>query len=177
MSAENAGPEQESRAEAAQQADCLTCRLNKGAGRAPGGVIYDDGQWRLEHAIEPIPMVGWLVLKPLRHVEAFAKLTEAEAASFGPLVRRITRATTAVLEPEKIYLSMYMEAEGFAHLHVHLIPRFAGTAPDRRGPRIFEYLRESTTLGRNLGDISDAARVADAIRKLLDGNCSRHHNS
>ena len=146
---------------------CYTCRINRGEIRVPGGPIYRDALWCLEHNLEPIPLVGWLVLKPLRHVEAFADLTVAEAAAFGPLTRRITQAMTAVLHPTKIYLSMYMEAPGFAHLHVHLIPRFADTPLDRRGPDVFAYLRESKTSGRNLGDVAAAVQCASALREFL----------
>lgn len=89
--------------------DCIACRLHRGALSAPGGTICRDNLWILEHIIEPIPMAGWLVLKPVRHVESFAELKRDEAASFGPLVHRITRAMTEVIRPVKIYLSMYME--------------------------------------------------------------------
>lgn len=146
---------------------CLTCQLNRDETSAPGGAVYRDALWSLEHAIEPIPMVGWLVLKPVRHVEAFADLTLDEAVLFGSLTRRTTQAMTTVLQPTKIYLSMYMEAEGFAHLHVHIIPRFVNTPPDRRGPRVFDYLRECKQSGRNLGDPDAAREVVVAIRHLL----------
>src|SRR2546425_3949235 len=102
--------------------DCGTCRANRGELAAPGGVVYEDALWRAEHAIEPIPMVGWLVLKPLRHVEAFADLTPEEAAAFGPIAHRLTRAMTAVLGPVKVYVCLFAEAEHFTHIHVHLIP-------------------------------------------------------
>lgn len=146
---------------------CLTCRLNRGELPAPGGVIYQDGLWQLQHIVEPIALVGWLVLKPLRHVEAFADLTLEEASTFGPLTRRITRAMTEVLHPAKIYLNLYAEAEGFAHLHVHLIPRATETPPERRGPRIFEYLRESTDSGQNHGSLAEVERTVAALRQAL----------
>jgi diadenosine tetraphosphate (Ap4A) HIT family hydrolase len=149
-------------------AACLTCRLNSGELPAPGGVIHQDTLWQLQH-VQPVALVGWLVLKPLRHVEAFADLTPEEAATFGPLTRRITRAMTEVLQPVKIYLNLYAEAAGFAHLHVHLIPRYAGTPPERRGPGIFEYLRESKSGGQGRGAIADAERAAKAIRQALQG--------
>jgi diadenosine tetraphosphate (Ap4A) HIT family hydrolase len=146
--------------------DCGTCRANRGQLAAPGGAIYDDGLWRAEHAIEPIPMVGWLVLKPLRHVETFADLTAEEAARFGTIAHRLAQALTAELGAIKVYLSLYAEAEHFAHVHVHLIPRRADMPPDRRGPRVFEYLREATAHG-NQADVAEAARVAAAIRARL----------
>jgi diadenosine tetraphosphate (Ap4A) HIT family hydrolase len=112
--------------------DCLTCRANRGELVTPGGVIYQDALWRLEHSLESIPMVGWLILKPLRHVEAFAGLTPNEAASLGPLARRITRAMTEVLAPARVYVCLY--AEAVSHVHFHLIPRYHETPQVHRGP-------------------------------------------
>jgi len=151
----------------ASAAECLTCRLNRGDLPSPGGIIYQDDLWQLQHDIEPIALVGWLILKPLRHVEAFADLTPEEASAFGPLTRRVTRAMTEVLHPSKIYLSLYAEAAGFAHVHVHLIPRYADTPPERRGPGIFEYLRESKASGQNRGAITEVEHATGAIRQTL----------
>jgi diadenosine tetraphosphate (Ap4A) HIT family hydrolase len=74
---------------------------------------------------------------------------------------------SAVLHPAKIYLSLYAEAEGFAHLHVHLIPRAVQTPIERRGPGIFEYLRESKTNGRNLVNLEDVEHTVEALRQAL----------
>lgn len=146
---------------------CGTCRANRGELAAPGGVIYQDALWRLEHVIEPLPLAGWLVLKPLRHVEAFADLTPDEAATFGPLVRRVTAAMTDALHPAKVYLCQFSEARGFAHIHFHLIPRFAETPPERRGPDVFTLLSEASREGRNLVPVEAAERAAAAIRERL----------
>lgn len=143
---------------------CGTCRANCGEITSPGGVIYEDALWRVEHAIEPIPMVGWLVVKPLRHVESFADLSPEEAASFGPLVHRITHAMRDVLNPAEVYVCLFAEADNFTHIHFHLIPRWDDTPPVRRGPRVFEYLREAINQDRNLGNIADAEQTAQAIR-------------
>jgi diadenosine tetraphosphate (Ap4A) HIT family hydrolase len=74
---------------------------------------------------------------------------------------------TEVIRPAKIYLSMYMEGANAAHLHVHLIPRMDATPLDRRGPRIFEYARESSSTGKSLGDVAQAAQIAARVRLLL----------
>lgn len=34
------------------------------------------------------------------------------------------------------------EAEGFSHLHLHLVPRMPDQPDDVRGPRVFAYLSE-----------------------------------
>ena len=167
LTAENTG---QAREDAQAVAACLTCRITRGDIPSPGGVIYEDDLWQLQHDIEPVSLVGWLILKPLRHVEAFADLTEREAATFGPLTRHVTRAMTEVLHPAKIYLSLYAEAQGFAHLHVHLIPRYADTPPERRGPHIFDYMRERGANAHDRAKTAEVERVAAAIRRRLQGD-------
>lgn len=153
--------------ESEARGDCLTCLANRGEQMAPGGAIYRDALWCLEHALEPIPLAGWLVLKPLRHVESFAALSAEEAASFGPLVRRVTAAMTEVLAPAKVYLCLYAERDDAQHIHFHLIPRFDATPLERRGPGVFEYLREAGQRGENLAPVAEAERIARELRARL----------
>lgn len=150
----------------APDASCGTCRANRGELPAPGGVIYEDALWRLEHILAPIPMAGWLVLKPLRHVESFADLSAEEAAAFGPLVHGITRAMDAVMRPAKVYLCQFSEAEHFAHIHFHLIPRRADTPPEHRGPAVFALL-SAARAGSNLAPVEEAERLAAGLRSRL----------
>jgi diadenosine tetraphosphate (Ap4A) HIT family hydrolase len=42
----------------------------------------------------------------------------------------------------KTYLMQFSEAEGFSHLHLHLVPRLADQPDDVRGPRVFAYLTD-----------------------------------
>jgi diadenosine tetraphosphate (Ap4A) HIT family hydrolase len=150
----------------APDAACGTCRANHGELPAPGGVIHEDAFWRLEHILAPIPMAGWLVLKPRRHVEALADLSGDEAAQFGPLVRRITRAMDAVMRPAKVYLCQFSEAEHFAHIHFHLIPRREDTPPEQRGPAVFALL-SAARAGNDLAPVVEAERLAAAVRSRL----------
>jgi hypothetical protein len=53
--------------------------VHKGELLAPGGAIQRDDLWVPEHIVEPIPMAGRLVLKPVRRVERFAELMPEEA--------------------------------------------------------------------------------------------------
>lgn len=134
--------------------------------RAPGNVVFEDELWRVEHILEPVPLAGWLVLKPLRHVTSFADLTTSEAAAFGPLLHRVTQALTQVVLPAKVYVCLFAEAQGFAHIHFHLIPRGPDVPPDARGPAIFKWLARASVEG-NLVDPSEAASVAMRVRTLL----------
>lgn len=149
-------------------ATCGTCRANRGELIAPGGVIYQDAWWRLEHLLEPVPMAGWLVLRPLRHVEAFAALDSDEARTFGPLVQRITQAMEEVLQPAKIYLCLFAEAESFAHIHFHLIPRQPDTPVELRGPGVFNLLAQTRQQRKSLVELATVEPVTQAIRDRLE---------
>ena len=84
---------------------------------------------------------GWLVIVAQRHIESMHETTELEAASLGPLVRDASRALCAVVGCAKTYVAMFAEAPGFAHLHVHVVPRDASMPEEFRGPRMFGYLQ------------------------------------
>jgi diadenosine tetraphosphate (Ap4A) HIT family hydrolase len=146
---------------------CGTCRANRGELSAPGGVIFQDALWRLEHILPPIPLAGWLVLKPLRHIEALGELSTAEAATFGPLVQCISAALQAVIQPAKVYLCQFSEAEHFTHLHFHLIPRALDLPAERRGPAVFDLLSITRREGRDLASPEGAERIALAVRERL----------
>jgi diadenosine tetraphosphate (Ap4A) HIT family hydrolase len=45
-----------------------------------------------------------------------------------------------VIQCEKTYVALFSEAEGFAHLHFHVIPRRPGLDPAFLGPRVFGLL-------------------------------------
>ncbi|CAN5886864.1 hypothetical protein BH23ACT2_BH23ACT2_16810 [soil metagenome] len=96
------------------------------------------GGWRVAHDFNS-GLEGWLVLAPLRHVHALDELTADEAIALGTLLRDGSLALKTVTGCEKTYVMLFTEAEGFAHLHVHLVPRIVDHPPDRRGPAVFGY--------------------------------------
>jgi diadenosine tetraphosphate (Ap4A) HIT family hydrolase len=147
--------------------DCFTCRANLDDHLAPGGPIYQSDGWRLEHSCEPIPMIGWLILKPIRHIESLAELDENEAAAMGLLARRVSQAMARVLNCPRTYLGLFAEGEHTRHLHLHIVPRFEDLHVYHRGPAIFERLRLALATGLNLGDAAEAVRVSAALRAEL----------
>src|SRR5215813_1653614 len=75
-----------------------------------------------------------------RHVIALDELTVEEAAYLGPLLRAATAALRQVLGCSKTYVGLFAEAEGFAHVHFHVVPCGPDLDQSLRGPRVFGLL-------------------------------------
>ncbi len=123
--------------------DCFPCRNNA---MDPTMLplrerVYDDGLWRVAHAFNSA-LPGWMVIIARRHVTSLAALTPAEAAALGPLLRNLSRALERTMEAKKAYVLFLAEAEGFGHVHIHVVPRSADLPSDRRGVAIFGYLNQ-----------------------------------
>lgn len=101
-------------------------------------IVVDD-HWRVAHAIGTA-LPGWLVLVPRRHLTTIADLSDAEAAGLGTWQVRLSRALRAVTGCRKTYVAQFAEAEGFSHVHFHVIPRMADLPPEHRGPKVFALL-------------------------------------
>ncbi|QKG22260.1 HIT family protein [Actinomadura verrucosospora] len=143
---------------------CLVCDHNSRMDALPPReVVAFDEQWRVAHAFGT-GMPGWLVLTPRRHVTAVAELTDAEAAALGAWQVRLSRALHAVTGCRKTYIAQFAEAEGFAHVHFHIVPRADDLPAALRGPRVFALLA-----GVPEDELSEARRdgLALALRDHL----------
>lgn len=123
------------------RAGCYSCE-QQGATTPSPECIVATAHWRVAHAFNST-LEGWLVVLPHRHVRSLADLTAEEAGELGPLLWRASRALTDELGCEKTYVMQFSEAEGFSHLHFHVVPRAGDLAEDRRGARCFGFLSDS----------------------------------
>lgn len=85
---------------------CFTCEVNAGQREPPGGTVYEDDHWLADHGT-PTLVRGYIVLKPKRHVEAFADLRPDEAADFGVATQRLLGAMRIALKPERVYVCAF----------------------------------------------------------------------
>lgn len=99
----------------------MACDVIEGRLKPPGGVIYEDELWIVDHSLSPVVLKGWLIVKPKRHVEHLSELTAEEAARFGPLAQMTCLALTRALGPERVYLCSF--GEWVHHVHVYVVPR------------------------------------------------------
>jgi diadenosine tetraphosphate (Ap4A) HIT family hydrolase len=145
-------------------ADCGICRTDRPA--PPGGVIHADGVWRVEHIGAPIPLLGWLIIAPERHVTTFAELESDEAARFGVLAQHVSEALTAALRPTRVYVVLFGEGEGFEHIHFHVVPRPPDLAAEFRGPKIFGLWAKAQADGDQASP-AEVQALADRLRTAL----------
>ena len=117
------------------------------------------GGWRIAHDFNS-SLEGWLVVAPLRHVESLDELTAEEAVELGCLVREASIALKSVTGCQKTYVMLFAEAEGFAHLHVHVVPRMHDQPDDRTGSAVFGYLGDGHTLTSERRDDMATALLA-----------------
>ncbi|MFE7759159.1 HIT family protein [Streptomyces sp. NPDC057418] len=144
--------------------DCYACGKEAQFDELPPReCVVSDQHWRVAHSFNTA-VPGWLVLLPRRHVTAVHDLTEAEATALGAWQVRLSRALRSVTGCVKTYVVQFAEAEGFAHVHFHIVPRMADLPPEQRGPGVFELLRRPES-GRVTADQAD--RTARLLRVRL----------
>jgi diadenosine tetraphosphate (Ap4A) HIT family hydrolase len=103
--------------------------------------VYADDSWRVAHSFDSA-LPGWLVVLPRRHVTAMHELTAEETAPLGTLLHTLSTALHDTTGCTKAYLMFFAEAEGFGHLHIHVVPRMPDFTDDVTGPRVFAYLKQ-----------------------------------
>jgi len=123
---------------------CFFCDQQTATTLPPRDDVVRTDHWRVAHAFNST-LPGWLVLLPTRHVLSFTDLTPGAADELGGLIRRLSAALHAVTGCVKTYLMQFSEAEGFSHLHLHLVPRLPDQPEHARGPRTFVYLTDDQT--------------------------------
>ena len=143
---------------------CFACGQQAAELLPPRDAIAETGHWRVAHAFNST-LPGWLVVLPTRHVTSFTQLAPAAAAELGGLVLGLSAALEAVTGCEKTYLMQFSEAEGFSHLHLHLVPRIPNHPEHALGPKVFAYLSDDES--RWL-PTAERDRLALALRAALE---------
>ena len=101
--------------------NCAVCEIQAELEPGADSLLYCDGPWLLRHHPHPSPLVGWLLLDTRRHVPGPDAFDEAEAAAFGPMLRRCCALVKELAGCDRVYAIAF--GEGARHFHLHLIPR------------------------------------------------------
>jgi diadenosine tetraphosphate (Ap4A) HIT family hydrolase len=139
--------------------------MNDGSAPVPHGLLYEDDLWVVRHMPPPYAVVGWLILQTRRHCPEPAQFTNAEAASFGPMLRRCEAALREVTGAARIYTAAL--GEKVRHVHVHMVPRCDPPFEGALGWDVFGLERRAAA-GEFVVPDADVERVVRDFRETLD---------
>ena len=134
---------------------CTACDTLAGRVAPPGGTIYENEHWLVDHAVSPAPLRGFLIVKTKRHVEDVADLTLAESASMSDALSRTTKALRDVMAPERVYVASF--GESVRHVHWFVVARTSGLPA---GPSLLADMWD----GRWACSDDEAADIANRVR-------------
>lgn len=121
--------------------DCFVCRKHRGEIDIPGGAIYQDDHIYIGHIApsneQDATYLGYLMLEPKRHVAGLSDLNRAEAQMIGEWMTRLSRALKSSENAEHVY--SFVLGDNVAHLHIHIVPRYAGAPREYWGVRVDEW--------------------------------------
>lgn len=115
--------------------DCAECAAIRGDRLPEGGFLFENPDFVVHGVLGGSPLPGWIVIAPRRHLESIAELSARQQARWFELAALVDQAQRAALGAEKVYIALF--AEVIPHLHLHLVPRYADTPAELRGPRCF----------------------------------------
>jgi diadenosine tetraphosphate (Ap4A) HIT family hydrolase len=102
---------------------------------APAGVLRENALAYARYDSNSLSR-GHVLVVPRRHVASFFEMTREEQSAVLALLNEAQRAIQAEHGPDGFNIGVNVgKAAGQSrmHVHVHLIPRYAGDVPDPRG--------------------------------------------
>lgn len=145
-------------------APCSICTALVSASADDPTVVYADDTW-VVRVTEPVPVTGWLQMATRRHTADFSQLDDSEAATFGPVMRRVQRAMLETTGAQRVYMGSV--CEHLHHFHASFFPRF-----DEMPGGVLSFdafgLRGRANNGEfPHADPAEISRVAASIKSLL----------
>jgi diadenosine tetraphosphate (Ap4A) HIT family hydrolase len=145
-------------------APCPICRLHGDAAAAPLEILRSE-LWLLRHHPDPAPLAGWLLLDARRHLAGPLAFSDCEASGWGRAVREASQLVQRLTGCDRVYAIAF--GEGAPHLHLHLIPRFAGE-PASAAWSVADLYRAVQAGERAPADPARVRELVERARQLLD---------
>jgi ATP adenylyltransferase len=111
-------------------ADCVFCRLAGSGPPSEENLVLWRGEWCFV-VLNAYPYAsGHLLVMPLRHLGSLSELTDAESEELWWATRRAITVLEKAYEPDGLNMGANLgRAAGAgipAHVHLHVLPRWAG---------------------------------------------------
>ncbi|MGO9856407.1 MAG: HIT family protein [Acidimicrobiales bacterium] len=118
------------RERAGDESDCVFCRLAASGEPSEDNLVVWRGQLTFV-VLNAYPYAsGHVLVLPLRHVGSLGELTEAESAELWSATRRAVATIEAAYDPDGVNMGANLGRAAGAglpsHVHLHVLPRWAG---------------------------------------------------
>jgi diadenosine tetraphosphate (Ap4A) HIT family hydrolase len=145
---------------------CGVCRLHQDPVATERYEISRGPLWILRHHPDPAPLAGWLLLDSQRHIGGPIAFNPEEASAWGGTVQEASQLLQRLTGCDRVYAIAF--GEGTYHLHLHLIPRFAGESSSEAWA-VADLYRAVIAGTRPPADPSQVADLVDQGRALCPG--------
>ena len=152
-----------------QEVECLSCAIQQGIVKAPGGLIAESKHFKAEQDFE-IPIPGFIIVVSKRHVTSIDEFTEEEQIDFIKFWVKVRKAMRQALGLDNVYFVQEEDTEH--HFHVWLFPRYDWMTEEKFGRKInsvrpiMEYARKNMKTPENLKAVDEATEeLREALSK------------
>ena len=140
---------------------CLGCSYARHEFCLPSGMVYEDELFTMSQDWE-LPINGFMVIAPKRHIEKMYELTEIERVKIFEIVNK----TIITLRNYKIcdaFNVIFEEKEG-VHFHIWIMPRHAWMKEKCKSAinnigEVFDYAKKNLRTVENIKHISEICDI------------------
>lgn len=127
--------------------------------------VWSDERWRLTMSTYRA-VSGFCYLEPKRHIPYITELDGDEAAEFGPIIARATRAIKSAAGAKLVYVYIY--GGHIPHLHVHLAPHTGGDV------FVDDVIRSDAKIDESVMKSEEVLQLSNKIREGLASTTKDH---
>lgn len=137
---------------------CMSCDISEHKLVPPGGMIYEDGFVTLAADVE-VPIEGFIILAPKRHVLGLNDLTSKERYHITEVLNEAIKA----LKELGIAETVNVVQEEHRHMHIWILPNHEWMKECRCG---LKEIRELFKLAKNISAKEGVYKVLYAAQRL-----------
>ena len=146
--------------------NCSQCK-KIAAGQVP--ILWENEHYLVVHKRPPCGVVGHLQVLSKRHFQGPSSMTDEEAASIGPTLKKVSAVLERVTQCDRLYTAALGSAKSGSHFHAHVVPLYveageadaAGTPPISVTGTPFDlFLQEKLAADKAEGAAADESKCA-----------------
>lgn len=144
---------------------CFICKKHAGNIETVGVTIYEDEFVYVGHMDRngKPNYLGHIMIDLKRHAPTLAEMTMEEAAAFGMIMAKVSKALKESENAEHIY--SFVAGDAVPHLHMHLVARYPNTPKEYWGPwDVYDWD------GAPMGDNNDVISLCNRLKVYMENN-------